>query len=107
MSGARLVIETHQRVVNERDVKAYIETVAFPFTYQNFDGISITVETPDQYGTLYPAPWETVLSAFPDWLRTENEAVEEVVASQDSAVFMVTARWITSNKIPHKPITAI
>ena len=91
----------------ERDLETYIETVIFPFTYQNFNGVSITVNSPEEYGRNYPAPWETVIAAFPDWLRTEHEHVDEIVSSNLSAVFKVQARWITETVQPHKLITAI
>ena len=107
MTSARSVIERHQVAINDRNLDAYKDTVTFPFTYQNFNGTAITVETPDQYGDLFPAPWETVIAAFPDWLRTEHESVEELAAGESSAVYKVTARWITRNSKPHKPITAI
>ena len=64
METPRSVIEKHQRAINERDLKTYIETVTFPFTYQNFNGVSITVNSPKEYGTTYPAPWATVID-FP------------------------------------------
>ena len=107
METPKSVIERHQRAINERDLKAYIETVIFPFTYQNFNGVSITVNSPEEYGAIYPAPWETVIAAFPNWLRTEHEQVDEIVSSNLSAVFKVKARWITNTTQLHKPITAI
>ena len=75
METPRSVIEKHQRAINERDLETYIETVTFPFTYQNFNGVSITVNSPEEYGPIYPAPWETVIAAFPNWLRTEHETL--------------------------------
>ncbi len=106
METPKSVIERHQRAINERDLKAYIETVIFPFTYQNFNGVSITVNSPEEYGAIYPTPWETVIAAFPNWLRTEHEQVDEIVSSNLSAVFKVKARWITDTTQLHKPITA-
>ena len=107
METPRSVIEKHQRAINERDLETYIKTVTFPFTYQNFNGVSITVNSPEEYGANYPAPWETVIAAFPDWLRTEHEHVDEIVSSNLSAVFKVQAHWITETVQPHKLITAI
>jgi hypothetical protein len=47
-----------------------------------------------------PPPWKTFLNAFPDWLNTEHETIDEVVASDRSAVFKITARWQTGNNAP-------
>jgi len=107
MSNPKEVIARHQKAINERNINEYIKTVVFPFTYQNFNGTAITVNTPDEYGDLYPPPWETVLSAFPQWITTVHESVEEIVSSESSAVFKITASWKTTTDTPHKPITAI
>ena len=47
-----------------------------------------------------PPPWKTFLNAFPDWLNTEHETIDKVVASDRSAVFKITARWQTGNNAP-------
>ena len=107
MYTAREVIQRHQDAINERDLAKYIDTTVFPFTYQNYNGTAITVEKPEEYGPLFPAPWETVLAAFPDWVLTKHDAVDELVAGENSAVFKVVARWLTQDEKPHKPITAV
>ena len=107
MNSPEEAIALHQKAINDRNIDDYIKTVVFPFTYQNFNGTAITVERPDEYGNSYPLPWETVLSAFPNWLSTVHESVDEVVSSKLSAVFKITARWKTANDAHHKPITAI
>lgn len=107
MNTPEEAIALHQKSINDRNLEEYIKTVIFPFTYQNFNGTAITVETPDQYRGKYPTPWETVLNAFPDWLTTVHESVVEIVSSEYSAVYKITATWQTSNNAPHKPITAI
>ena len=78
MDNPRLVIEKHQSAINNRDLIAYIDTTAFPFTYQNFNGTSLTVENSTQYGSIYPAPWETIIATFPEWIMTEHEEVKQV-----------------------------
>ena len=87
MDSPRLVIERHQSAINNRDLIAYIDTTVFPFTYQNFNGTSLTVENSAQYGDIYPAPWETIIATFPEWIMTEHEEVKQVVVSKTSAVF--------------------
>lgn len=44
IDSPKLVIERHQSAINNRDLIAYIDTMVFPFTYQNFNGTSLTVE---------------------------------------------------------------
>ena len=107
MNTPKEAIRLHQKAINDRNIEEYIKTVVFPFTYQNFNGTAITVKTAHEYGDVYSPPWETVLSAFPDWLTTVHESVEEIVSSELSAVFKITARWKTTTDTPHKPITAI
>ena len=107
MNTPKEAIRLHQKAINDRNIEEYIKTVVFPFTYQNFNGTAITVKTAHEYGDVYPPPWETVLSAFPDWLTTVHESVEEIVSSELSAVFKITARWKTITDTPHKSITAI
>ena len=107
MNTPKEAIRLHQKAINDRNIEEYIKAVVFPFTYQNFNGTAITVKTAHEYGDVYPPPWETVLSAFPDWLTTVHESVEEIVSSELSAVFKITARWKTTTDTPHKPITAI
>ena len=107
MYNAREIIQRHQDAINERELAKYIDTTIFPFTYQNYNGTSITVQKAEEYGSKFPAPWETVLAAFPDWIETKHDSVEELVAGENSAVFKVTARWLTRDEKPHKPITAI
>ena len=81
MNTPEEAIALHQKSINDRNLEEYIKTVIFPFTYQNFNGTAITVETPDQYRGTYPPPWETVLNAFPDWFTTVHESVVEIVSS--------------------------
>ena len=107
MNNPKEAIRLHQKAINDRNIEEYIKTVVFPFTYQNFSGTAITIKTAHEYGVVYPPPWETVLSAFPDWLTTVHESVEEIVSSELSAVFKITARWETTTDTPHQPITAI
>ena len=107
MNTPKEAIRLHQKAINDRNIEEYIKTVVFPFTYQNSNGTAITVKTAHEYGDVYLPPWETVLSAFPDWLTTVHESVEEIVSSELSAVFKITARWKTTTDTPHKPITAI
>ena len=65
MYNAREIIQRHQDAINERDLAKYIDTTVFPFTYQNYNGAAITAKKAEEYGSNFPAPWETVLAVFP------------------------------------------
>ena len=49
MDEATLAINAHHDSINEQDVEKYLKTVKFPFTYQNHTGVSITIESADEY----------------------------------------------------------
>ena len=44
MNTPKEAIRLHQKAINDRNIEEYIKTVVFPFTYQNYNGISITVK---------------------------------------------------------------
>jgi len=73
--NAQEIIQRHQDAFNERDFTKYIDTTVFPSTYQNYNGTAITVQKPEEYGSKFPAPWETVLATFPDWIETKHDSV--------------------------------
>lgn len=94
MDAAKQAIERHADAVNARDVEGYRQTMAYPFTYQNYNGVALTVETPRDYGVNAPFPWEIILRTDPQWSHTDFDAIEEVARSVSSAVFKVSFRRI-------------
>ncbi|MDA0364779.1 MAG: hypothetical protein O3B31_10560 [Chloroflexi bacterium] len=83
-------VERHSEAINDRDARAYLESTNFPFTYQNYNGVALTVETPAGYGAAAPWPWEIILGTDPQWHHTRFDAVDEVARSVSSAVFKIT-----------------
>ena len=103
MNTARGAIQRHQDAIDERDLAKYTDTTVFPFTYQNYNGTAITVEKVEEYGSLFSAPWETVLAAIPDWILTKHDTGEELVAGESPTVFKVTARWLIQDQNVKSP----
>ena len=89
MNTAKAVMEEHARAISERDVEAYRRTMNFPFTYQNYNGVALTIEKAADVGASARLPWEIILSTDPNWHHTELEFLEEVARSESSAVFKV------------------
>lgn len=89
MNAAEGVCERHAQTINDRDVEAYRQTMNFPFTYQNYNGVALTIEKAEDCGVAAPLPWEIILSTDPDWHHTDFDFMEEVARSESSAVFKV------------------
>ncbi|MFT5392483.1 MAG: hypothetical protein ACI8PT_002681 [Gammaproteobacteria bacterium] len=91
---AKQVIVEHSEAINARDARAYTATMAFPFTYQNYNGVALTIERGDQCGVIEPWPWEIILRTDPDWSYTDFDEIEAVARSVSSAVFKVGFRRV-------------
>lgn len=102
----REVVQLHEDAINEHDLTKCIDTTVFPFTYHNYNGTSTSVKN-RRICILFPAPWETVFAAFPEWLLTKHDEVDDLVSLEDSKVFKVVARRLPQDDKPHKPITAV
>ena len=83
------VSERHAQTINERDVEAYRQTMNFPFTYQNYNGVALTIEKAEDVGASAPLPWDIILSTDPNWRYTAFDFMEEVARSASSVVFKV------------------
>ncbi len=44
MNTSKEAVEMHLRAISEREVEAYRQTMNFPFTYQNYNGVALTIE---------------------------------------------------------------
>jgi len=97
MNEARDAVERHAQTINDRDLEAYRSTMTFPFTYQNYNGVALTIGNAADLGTTAPPPWEIILETDPNWLRTEFDQVEEVARSASSAVFKVEFRRLDTS----------
>lgn len=90
MSTAEDAVRRHAEAINERNVDGYLTATSFPFTYQNYNGIALTVDTAEDYPAKAPWPWEIILGTDPGWHHTRFDAVEAVARSESSAVFKIT-----------------
>lgn len=95
MDEARNIIERHANAINDRDAAAYRQTMAFPFTYQNYNGEAWTIEKPAEVGVTAPLPWEIILGTDPDWSHTQFDTLNEVARSSHSTVYKVGFRRIS------------
>ncbi len=89
MNTAEGVSERHAQTINDRDVEAYRQTMNFPFTYQNYNGVALTIEKAADCGVVALLPWEIILSTDSDWHHTDFDFMEEVARSESSVVFKV------------------
>ena len=69
----------------------------FPFTYQNYNGVAITIEDQEDYRANYQMPWEIIKDTEPNWSHTELDEVEEVARSNSSVVYKYLARRINKS----------
>ena len=90
-SDAERAIHRHFEAINQRGHAGYVGTVAFPFTYQNYNGVSVTVNSPSDYGgPEAPYPWDIIAKTDPTWSHSELTGVIELARTQHSAVFKVS-----------------
>ena len=94
MSTANDAIKNHAESINRRDLDAYVASMAFPFTYQNYNGVALTMETPVECRGSDSLPWDVILRTDPNWSHSEFDEFVEVAASVSSAVFKVSFRRI-------------
>ncbi len=100
-------LNRHARVINERNLGQYIKTMIFPFTYQNYNGVALTIEKPEDCGTIAPPPWEIILQTDPNWAYTTLDQIEEIAKSEMSAAFKVIFRRINKENVSSKSYQAI
>ena len=43
------LVYKHLNAINTQDEREYLDSVKFPFTYQNYNGVSITVKDEEDY----------------------------------------------------------
>ena len=60
MQDSEVIIHRHHDAINEQNADSYMETIKFPFTYQNYNGISITIHNPAEYITEFDMPWDII-----------------------------------------------
>ena len=96
-NSAEDVINKHDDAINAQNERAYLDSVKFPFTYQNYNGVSITIENENDYRANYQMPWDIIKETQPNWSHTEMDKIEEVARSNSSVVFKLLARRINKS----------
>ena len=77
--------------------REYLDSVNFPFTYQNYNTVSMAIKDEEDYRTNYQMPWDIIKDTEPNWSHTELDEVEEVARSTSSVVFKLLGRRINKS----------
>ena len=111
MSGdsgdAKGAVVAHADAINARDAQGYIAATAFPFTYQNYNGVALTVESAAAYGNSAPWPWDIIERSDPNWSHSQFDDIETVLVGENSAVFQVKFRRVDATGEISLPYYAI
>ena len=94
---ARRAVEAHATAINDRDPTGYRRATSFPFTYQNADGVALTIETAADLGAVAPYPWDIILKTDPHWHSTTFDSIDEVASSKTAVAFRVRFRRLDSD----------
>ena len=97
MNNAEAAILEHHEAINKQDTDGYLETIKFPFTYQNFNGVALTAETLDDYIKRLEMPWEIIKRTEKEWAHSSLDLVEEIARSESSVVFKIAASRINTS----------
>ena len=84
------IVYKHLDAINAQDERGYFNSVKFPFTYQNYNGVSITIK--DEVN--YKMPWDIIKDTESNWSHTDIDKVEEVASSNSSVVYKLLMRRI-------------
>ena len=91
------IVYKHHNAINTQDEREYLDSVKFPFTYQNYNGVSITIKDEEDYRTNYQMPWDIIKDTESNWSHTEIDKIEEVARSNSSVVFKLLMRRINKS----------
>ena len=97
MNNAEAAILEHHEAINKQDTDVYLETIKFPFTYQNFNGVALTAETVGDYKKRLEMPWEIIKRTEKEWAHSSLDLVEEIARSESSVVFKIAASRINTS----------
>ena len=97
MNNAEAAILEHHEAINKQDTDGYLETIKFPFTYQNFNGVALTAETLDDYKKRLEMPWEIIKRTEKEWAHSSLDLVEEIARAESSVVFKIAASRINTS----------
>ncbi len=91
------IIHKHHNAINSKNERQYLNSVSFPFTYQNYNGVSITIKSEDDYRKNFQMPWDIIKDTESNWSHSELEKLEEVARSSSSVVFKLLVRRINKS----------
>ena len=91
------IVYKHHNSINSQDERGYLNSVKFPFTYQNYNGVSITIKDEEDYRINYKMPWDIIKDTESNWSHTELDKIEEVARSNSSVVFKLLMRRINKS----------
>ena len=101
------IVYKHHEAINSQDETGYLDTVKFPFTYQNYNGVSITIKDKEDYKINYRMPWKIIKETEENWSHTEMDKIEEVARSNSSVVYKLIMRRINKSGITDLVIQVI
>ena len=91
------VVHNHHNAINTQNERMYLDSVKFPFTYQNYNGVSITIENEEDYRENYQMPWDIIKDTEPNWAYTELDEIVEIARSASSVVYKYLGRRINKS----------
>ena len=91
------LVYKHLNAINIQDEREYLDSVKFPFTYQNYNGVSITVKDEEDYKVNYKMPWKIIKDTEEDWSHTNIDKMEEIARSISSVVYKLLMRRINKS----------
>ena len=91
------IVYKHLNAINTQDEREYLDSVKFPFTYQNYNGVSITIKDQEDYKVNYKMPWKIIKDTEEDWSHTNIDKMEEIARSISSVVYKLLMRRINKS----------
>ena len=91
------IVYKHLNAINTQDEREYLDSVKFPFTYQNYNGVSISVKDEKDYKVNYKMPWKIIKDTEEDWSHTNIDKMEEIARSISSVVYKLLMRRINKS----------
>ena len=88
------IVYKHLNAINTQDEREYLDSVKFPFTYQNYNGVSITIKDQEDYKVNYKMPWKIIKDTEENWSHTDIDKIEEIARSISSVVYKLLMRRI-------------
>jgi len=84
------IVYKHHNAINAENERTYLDSVKFPFTYQN-----------------YKMPWDIIKDTELNWSHTDMDKIEEVARSNSSVVYKLLMRRVNKSGITDLVIQVI